>query len=377
MFFLLMSCLSAQSFFSMRGFGEELMTSDAASAGMGGLVIFSPRNPAYPIALNQTTLTASGLALADIGTDSNGSRLIGNGRPDFFQARLPLPASFRLGLGFAEWYNQDFGVYSESLADYRRSVAGLGGIYGLNASLGRSFGDYATIAVEYSRLLGTSTESWQMDVYNGNYVTLDSVEYNYSGDAVCLGAAGRLPSFRLWKQGPTAISLGGFYEKVLDFQIDSRTRTHQSTSESLGVPVAFPGRYGLGLTVSPVPDLKFSLEGIRQNASQITINDSTTGYFRDMQSIVLGGEYRLDEYHPLRLGLRLQNWYLAAAGNQPIKEVAITTGSAVPIMGFGSLDFSLEYARRTSAALQENVLRSQVTLYFEEPWKKRTRNWGY
>jgi hypothetical protein len=85
----------------------------------------------------------------------------------------------------------------------------------------------------------------------------------------------------------------------------------------------------------------------------------------------------LDEAHPLRLGLRWNDWYLNAAGGAPVREIALTGGSSFPIAGMGSFDFSLEYINRRAGTLQEHIARAGLTLYFEEPWNARRRRWGY
>ena len=361
----------------MRGFGEELLNSNANSSALGGLAVQSPRNPAYPINAVNSNVTVGALMLGSYGSDGKNNRLVGNGRPDFFRAQVPLPVGFHVGLGFSEWYNQDFAVYSESTSAYRRFVAGAGGIYDLNASLSRSFGRNAAIGLEYSGLIGSSSELWRFDAYQGNYVTYDSVNYDYHGDALRLGIMCRLPFLRFDRSSDSSVELGGFYEQVLDFGLDDWTRTHGTTSESIGRAVKFPARYGLGLTAFPAPDWKVCLEGIHQSASQITIGGSTPAAFTDALRVTLGAEYRLKEKYPLRFGLHWQNWYLKAADGTQVREIGLSAGSTAAIPGFGALDYSLEYANRNGGSLKENVLRAQLSLYFEEPWKKRTRNWGY
>jgi hypothetical protein len=361
------SCACGQSYFSMRGLGEESHVSDAASAGQGGLFSLSPRNPAYPVLFTGTDIRASVLLLGNYARNAQGQRLLGEGRPIFFRTRIPLPLNFRSGLGFAEWYNQDFDVYSESLT-YRRHVIGHGGIYDLDVSLARSFSQAVNVAVEYGYLFGASSELWRFDEYIGNFVTLDTIAYRYSGHAVRLGLAGKFS----WFQASAIV------EQVLFLNALSRVCTHGAIAESSTARVSFPARFGVGLCVTPTESWKFSLDVLTEpDSGRLRIADAQRPLFKNALRVVLGGEYLLDERHPLRFGLLYQDWYLKAAGGKTIGEIGVSMGSSLPLARLGSFDYALEYTSRGTQDLRENILRASLTLFFEEPWKKRTRNWGY
>jgi hypothetical protein len=363
----LATSLPGQSFFAMRGLGEQVFTSDAASEALGGLYALSPRNPAYPIAAVRTGLLASVQMQACHATGSSGQRLFGGGRPGFFRARVPLPLGFGIGLGFSELYNQDFDVYSESLAAFRRHVTGQGGIYGLDVAVSKNFFDRLSLACEYNRLLGGSSEYWRLDASEGGYVTMDTLSYAYSGDRLRLALAGTL--------GPVVAA--GFWEPVLNFSIASRLRTHGSSAESSEAQAGIPARWGGGVTFAPMPSLTFFLEGALQNSSAITIAGQTRSCFQNSWQGTLGAQYSPEGHLPVRIGLHYQSWYLKAAADQPIAEWAVSAGSSVPIAAAGAFDFALTYARRSSAALAENVLRAQLSLSYGEVWKPRARRWGY
>jgi hypothetical protein len=365
----LISFGSAQSFFSSRGFGEEMTYSDAASGALGGLFTASTRNPAYPLGTSKTNFTASALALGNLASDDSGHyRALGDVRPDYLKVRVPLPAGLRLGLGLSEWFNQDFDVYSDSYPAFRRHVVSKGGVYDLNGSVAASLFKTVSIAAEYNRLFGGSSELWRFDAFEGNYATFDTIQYSYAGDALTFGLYAQR-----W-----VVGLGGFYQPVLDFNLNSWVKTHGSVSEStIAEPVEFPARYGAGLVISPTASLKVFLEGSKRDAGQLTIGDSTRPEFHNSLEGVLGVQYMLDEVHPLRLGARWNNWYMSDAAGTPVREIAVTGGSSFPIAGLGSFDFSVEYMNRSGATIHENVVRAGLTLYFEEPWKARKRRWGY
>jgi hypothetical protein len=363
----LQSPVCAQSFFSSRGLGEQVYQSDAASQALGGLFSSSLRNPAYPVLATRSNFTVSALLLGNYAVQDSWQRLTGAGRPEFFRARIPLPWEFRLGLGFSDWYNQDFDVYSESLAAYRRRVVGRGGIYDLDVSLARSFFQSLSVGAEYCRLLGGSNELWRFDAYSGNYVTFDTIGYDYSGNALRFGLCGNL----------SLLSASAFYEQILGFDIESHIRTHGSLVLDTTLPVRMPARFGGSLAIAPAPGWRILLDVLTQNAAQSTIGGDTLPDLKNALRAVFGVQYLLNDRYPLRFGLRYHDWYLKAAQNRAIREIAVTAGSSLPLAGLGSFDFSLEYANQGTAALKENLLRANLTLYFEEPWKKRTRNWGY
>lgn len=360
---------SAQSFFSSRGFGEAVTYGDATSGALGGLFTASTRNPAYPLGTSKTNFTASALVLGDLASDDSGHYgALGDVRPAFLKVRVPLPVGFRLGLGLEEMFNQDFNVYSDSYPQYQRHVVSRGGVYDLNGSVAADLFKTVSIGAEYARLFGGSREIWRFDAFQGDYATFDTIQYSYAGDALTFGLYAQR-----W-----IVGLGGFYQPVLDFNVDSWVRTHGIVSEStIAEPVGFPARYGAGLVISPTASLKVFLEGSRSDDSKLTIGGTTQPEFHNSSEGVLGVQYMLDDVHPLRLGARWNEWYLSDAAGTQVKEIAGTGGSSFPIAGLGSFDFSLEYMYRFGATIHESVVRAGMTLYFEEPWMARKRRWGY
>ncbi|MEO0108379.1 MAG: hypothetical protein ABIK62_04325 [candidate division WOR-3 bacterium] len=365
-FFLTEASTYGQSFLAMRGFGEEVFTSDARSAGLGEAFVLSPRNPAYPARLSKTLLNVGLTALATIGTDGKDARFIGDGRPSFLRAQVPLPVGFRVGVGFSERFNQDFSVCSESLAEYQRDVIGRGGIYDLAVALGKQFGDRVAIAAEYCRVLGSAQEIWTLKAHAGNYVTTDSVSYGYHGNALRLGILGH----------HSILTASGFAENMLSFGLSSRTRTHGKTAETLAVRVEFPLRWGIGLSATAGRDLAFFLEAVTQPNSALSIEGSRPDWARDALRVSLGLEKRRAEGHVLRIGLHAQNWYTKAAKGGLIRELGVSAGSGTTIGGLGSLDYMADITLRSTASLRETVFRIGTSLCFEELWSKRSRRWG-
>jgi hypothetical protein len=158
-FFCILSFGYSQSFFSMRGFGEEILATDAVSSSLGGLVSLSRENPSYPIALNKTSFYANVLSGFVYGQQGTAKRMIYDIRPIRVQGKIPLPFESRIGLKISEMFNQNFNIYSDSLlfSGYwtRRHIIGKGGIYQLGANLSKSFfNNKFSLGAEYLRLFG-------------------------------------------------------------------------------------------------------------------------------------------------------------------------------------------------------------------------------
>ncbi|MCX8015241.1 MAG: hypothetical protein N2748_04405, partial [candidate division WOR-3 bacterium] len=111
---ILVSLINAQSFFSMKSFGEEILYSNAGAIGLGGLVSLHQENPSYPLELDKTTFSASVLSSLVYGKSGKSGRMVNDIRPMMVEGKIPLPYQFRIGVGLSEIFNQNFNVYSET-----------------------------------------------------------------------------------------------------------------------------------------------------------------------------------------------------------------------------------------------------------------------
>jgi hypothetical protein len=365
-------CIQGQSFFSMRGFGEQIIYTDAISSGLGGLVSLGRENPSFPLTLDKTTFYASIAPSFVFGQQNRMKRAIYDIRPIAVDGKIPLPYGFRIGLKLAEQFNQNFNIYSEStqFSNYwiRRHIIGQGGIYRIAGGISKSFFDQQlSLGFEYSKLLGQSMERWYFEVMNGSYITIDTINTNYSGNSIRFGALANI-SF---------ITLGVSVENILPGRISSKVISHGVVVDSVkGLKFTAPYNIGLGIIVNKLSGTKFFLDIFYENWSNTKFSDTlVTGYKNSMKYSV-AAEHWLNDIYPLRIGLRYYQTYLKDHLGNQINEIALTGGSSIKIPKFGFLDYSLEIMRRQGKELKETIGRINFSFSYDEAWKKRTRRWG-
>jgi hypothetical protein len=364
--------IKGQSFFSMRGFGEQLLYTDAYSSSLGGLVSLGRENPAFPIALEKTSFCASVTPDFVIGQESGASRVIYDIRPVSVDGKIPLPYGFRAGLKLSEQFNQNFNIYSEStqFSNYwiRRHIIGQGGIYRLTGGIGKSFFNRKlTLGFEYSKLLGQSMERWYFEVMNGNYITLDTINTNYSGNSIRFGAMANI-SF---------VTIGLSAENILPGRINGNIISHGTIVDSVrGLKYTAPYNIGIGMVIDKLPQTKFFLDIYYENWSNIKLADTLVSGYKNSVKYSIAAEHWLNDNYPLRIGLRYYQTYLEDHLGNQINEVALTGGSSIKIPKFGFFDYSLEIIQRRGKILKETIGRINFSFSYDEAWKKRTRRWG-
>lgn len=369
--FFIFGFTSAQSFFSSRGLGEEVLFNDARMRGVGGALALSYENPSYPLSLTKTRFNATINSNFLLGQEAAKTRFLVRAKPQYLKGIVPLPKNLRLRLGMSQKYDQEFDVYSDSFGFYRRHIKGSGGIY--NFSLGVSSAPLTSdkwqlaIGLDYHYSLGRAQEDWLFEVFPGNYLSIDTIKTHYSGQGLNFGFNSRLRFF----------DLGFFYELPFPYYAKSQIRSHSQITDSANLRIELPQGFGLGIKAPIGEKLSFYLDLFFKNYKKTTISDSIWTILRMTKKYSIGVEYFLTERHPLRFGFRHYDWNLLAQNNSPILENALTLGSSVPISKFGSWDFSLELIRRRGGELTELVGRFTMTLSFEEKWEKRKRRWGY
>jgi hypothetical protein len=370
---LILESMSAQSFFSMRGFGEEIICTDAAAGSLGSLVALSRENPAYPMIMNKTTFFATVQSNFVYGHENGQNRMIHDIRPVIVDGKIPFPYQFRVGITLSEMFNQNFDIYSDSIpfSGYwtRRHIIGQGGIYRIAVNAGKSFfKQKLTCGIEYSRLLGQGLERWYFEVLNGNYITIDSVYTNYSAHSLRFGACANI----------AFLSLGLYAEDILPGTINSRVISHGAVVDSVsGLQFNLPYGIGFGLGVNKLTNTKFYLDVLYKNWKETYLADTLITGFNNSLKVSFAVEHWLSDNYPLKVGIRYYTPYLSDRTGNQIHEYALTCGSSVPIPKFGTFDYSLEIIRRQGENLKETIGRINVSLLYEEIWKKRTRQWGY
>ena len=368
----------AQSFFNSNALGEVTPAGEARIAGLGDPSALSTLNPGIFVSLNQTSFHVSAVGAAILGIDSGNTRLLRDVRPAAFNVATPLPFQTRLFGGISQKFDQDFDVWSESLADtaYRRHIVGRGGIYALHAGLAKSLFDKVSIGAEYDHVLGGSRENWRFESEQGGATSTDTIEVDYVGNTLKVGGSFQSRVF----------SLAGYYEPPLNLSARRYKHVHGVINDTTRIyDISLPQSFSVATALSPTRRIGFDI-GITLypwHDATITQSDSVSSLgLKNVWRGSIGAEYDLDSLHPVRVGYSQQTWYydataqLTAAG-YPITEHGISFGTSVPIPTFGSLDVSGEVLYRSSSALKEVAGRLMLTLSYSEAWTKRARHWGY
>jgi hypothetical protein len=373
---LLAGLAPAQSSFNTQGLGEIGRAADARSAGLGASAALDWHNPAWLVELPRTRISATLLAAGTIGREDIGNRLVGTVRPAGFYGAVPLPLGGRLALGLDESFNHDFDIWTESLPNnpYRYHVNSRGGIYALKAGLAWSFLDAGCIGVEYARQLGAARENWRLEASGGTYISVDTVETDYTAHRLKAGAAAELGRF----------GAGAWFAPGYDLRVVSIRRVHGVISDSLSSRlVGIPWTAAGGISVAALDRLTFSAGAEYRPWSGITVDSGPSGAWRDALRLSGGLQFAFDTLHVLRLGYSGGGLYYDVGWRQPyqvdlpVTEHRLHLGTALPVTGFGALDVAVEVARRSSNVLSEYSARLLVTLAYREAWQRRTRRWGY
>ncbi|MCX7785232.1 MAG: hypothetical protein N2201_03250 [candidate division WOR-3 bacterium] len=370
LWFSIFNIINAQSFFSMRGFGEEILCTDAYANSLGGIISISRENPAQPIVLNKTNFYASLSNNIVFGKENNWQRTLYDFRPIMVEGKVPLPKRFRIGLKLAESFNQNFNIYSESIpiAGYwaQRHIIGQGGIYRITLNSAKTFTKpNLSLGIDYSYLIGQEIEHWIFEIAAGNYITRDTIITNYSAQSLRFGILSD------W----SFLTVGFHIEDILPGTIKDHTKSHGTSAETTFM-FNLPYALGCGLSYNKLQNTDFYIDFLYKNWRKAQIKENYVSTFQNSMKYSFGVEHWLSANHPLRLGLKYYQSYLLDHTNYQIKEYGLTCGSSILIPKFGGFDYSLELFLRQGKKVKETIVRLNLSLSYEETWKKRTRRWG-
>ncbi len=358
-----------QSFLNTGGLGAVSPPADARIGALGSPSALSYLNPGAVLGLSQVAFTGTFEATGVVGTDAAGSRFIGNVRPSGFHAAVPLPLGLKLRLGLDQRFDQDFDVWSESLeqTEYRHHVTGRGGIHDLRAGASWSLGRVAAVGVEYARLLGASREDWRLELPGYGYTTTDTVELDYSANALRVGSMVRLGR----------VDLAAYYEPGISFGARSLRRVNGIIEDSVVEHrITLPHAAAFGVAISASERLTFLAGADYRPWSSIALNDTTLPGARDAITASLGTELLIGRV-PARAGYSYRQLYYATRSGEAVDEHRIHLGAGIPIPDFGSLNLCAEVGRRVTDGIAETAGRIGLSLSYHEAWSRRTRRWGY
>lgn len=164
---ILIIALVGASVFSLNGLGEDMSVFRLPFTEIGRNTVISMQlKPEFTI-LNQ-------------GSDFRG---IFWTHPFQFSLTAPIGKGFAVSLGNLERFDQSFDVYfqEDALDIYLEGDGGIDELYGSAAKVFPA----GEIAVRGSYLFGNASEIWQYSM--GGYQLVDSLDYSYTGKALCIG----------------------------------------------------------------------------------------------------------------------------------------------------------------------------------------------
>ncbi|MEO0009452.1 MAG: hypothetical protein ABIK22_03750 [candidate division WOR-3 bacterium] len=368
---LIFTALTAQSFFNPNGLGEVTLPADARFIALGNPSALTPWNPGNYFDLTQTriklTLTGTGLT----ARQHYYQRALGTVRPTGIYAAVPLPTHTRLLLSVDSRFNQDFDVWSESLADtvLRFHIVSRGGIHSFNFGVSQPLFNRLCLGAQFQQLIGGSRENWHY--WAEGLVATDTIEIDYSARTFRLGAAGRL----------ARLTLTGFYDLPFQLTATRFKHLHGVASDSLrNYRIHLPATLSFGFTAGPFYKTQISTGFELRNWANTTIDNLPAGY-QNVWRASIGIEYEQFPGYPFRLGYSTGRWYCSTVAGGRISESAVHLGTGVLLPKFGTLDIAGEVIFRKGETpagfISETAGRLHLTIAYEESWKKRTRRWGY
>jgi hypothetical protein len=355
----------------MNGLGEVTPPADARSIAVGNPLALSFASPGNFIDLSATTIKISVTGSGLIARQQGNERALGMVKPGAAYAAVPVFNRSRILVSVDSRFNQDFDVWSESLADttIRYHIVNRGGIYALNIGVAQSLLNHICIGAQFGQLIGGSRENWHY--WTQGIVATDTIEINYTGSSFRLGSLFRYSNF----------ALGATFDLPLNLTATRYKHLHGVAGDSLaGYRLRLPATLSFGIVAGPFARTVLNAGLEIRNWANSTINGAGAGYRNGWRGSI-GGEYELFPGHPVRLGYSNTRWYCSSVTGDPISEMGFHFGTGIPLPKFGALDIAGEVAFRKGKTprgqLQETVGRINVTLAYEELWAKRSRRWGY
>jgi hypothetical protein len=367
----LFSASPAQSFFNLNGLGEVTQPQDARTIAIGNPLALTIANPGNFIELSRTTIKTSVLGTGIIAHQHGNKRAQATVRPGALYTALPVFNRSRILFSVDSRFNQDFDVWSESIADTttRYHIVNRGGVYALNIGIAQSILNHICLGAQFQQLLGGTRENWHY--WAEGIVATDTIEIDYTGRSFRLGSAVRF----------SILTLGATWDLPFNLTAVSYKHLHGVATDSLTTyHLHLPSTLNFGISARPNAKATINAGLEIRNWANTTINHNPSGYQNTWRGAV-GIEYDFFPGYPVRFGYSKSRWYYNTVAGQPISESGICLGAGIPLPKFGALDIAAELLFRNGRTpggwLGETAGRLNITLAYEEYWAKRTRRWGY
>ncbi|MCS7258425.1 MAG: hypothetical protein NZ601_03530 [candidate division WOR-3 bacterium] len=360
----------SQSFFAMKGLGEECLSADAYAQSLGNLSALTYENPAGSFDLKATHITGTLVNNFVLGKEGRKTRLITDIRPQLMRFKFPVVKRLKLGFKLSEVFNQNFEVYSDSIphGNYwaRRYIKGFGGIYNLSSSLGYELIPQTLSAgIEYGKLLGASLENWKFEILGGSNLTSDTVFNYYTGQNLRLGILVNYQN----------LILGFIVEDLLNLAVTEKIVSHNTVvSSNDSIKIKLPRSVSFGISYQ-FSNARIFSECFFRNWRNATLNNNLLNYENSFK-VALGFEYLVNERYPIRAGTHYYRSYIKDRTRTNITQLGLSLGSRISLPNFGGIDYSLKFLHRYGRILKEDIWGFTLSLSYEELFKRRTRRWG-
>jgi len=354
---------NAQSFFSTRGLGEEILSFDAFQSSLGKTYIFSYENPAFPLDLKNTITMGNINQQILFARERENRRLLYQFLIDYVKILIPGFYQTNWGLGLRRRFSQDFDIYSETRDSYYWHIIGRGGINSLSFSLGKRIRDIFAFGISYNYLFGGSEEVWSFETEE-KVLTQETIFGQYQGSSYQFSLLGRIGN----------LQLGGGGEIFPSFRYQGYLSVPSETTKK---EIKIPAIFNLGLAYNLNEYRRIFFGGNLKNWRKIKLDGKEFPIFTNGLLISIGFLDYWQEKIPFRIGYAENFWYLLSKSGRRIGESSLTFGTSIKIPKFGFFDLNLETFYRRGGELKEIGVKLLTSPRFDETWKKRERRWGY
>jgi hypothetical protein len=350
--------VEAGSIFSFNGQGYPLRRLDARATGMGGtgralvdgsnLASF---NPALLGGFQRPAMFAQFALQRRSVKDANTSLAVADG--DVAGIKVVFPFHFRgaFSVGVEALTDVDITVVDTLGTGGERHLLGLKGTGGIGAivfGFGQKVGDKLFIGAQADLMVvGTLTESWSKDLFNDTqaFFSLDNVTRSQKGAQFTLGVVFTPSNLSI---AVVAKPKATVTQRIL---LENRLTSNAITASAVETKreIRFPATIGFGLAYAKSRRWVAAVD-----AEYAAWADTGPGR-HDMFEVAAGIQYQTRPGNSLGIGRRYdimggvyrRTLYFATTSGDPISEIGVSAGLAVPFKGnSGAFRWTVELGRR-------------------------------
>lgn len=395
------------------GFGQLSDQTFGNSKAMGGIAYglrngshINAANPASYSAVDSLTLLFDmGMSLQNTNFKENGIRANAkNSTVDYIATQFRLSKGLGITAGFIPFSTTGYNIsntdpeeigkdqYGESIYT-TRNFSGEGGLQQIFVGLGYNIFSNLSIGVNFSYLYGDITHTASTAFNNSSATTSSWAEQiSVSDYKLDLGIQYTKPLGEKHK-----VTLGAVYSLAHDLNSDgyrfvetynSNSTLQSQTIDTLKNVCSLPTTIGVGATYTYDNRLTVGFDYTFQKWESVKFPKTENnkyiikeGQFSNRTKLSVGAEYLPDLYSRnylkrirYRIGAHYATPYAKVDGKEGAREYGVSFGFGLPIFRYNQksiLNISGQYVKvspKTSGMLEENCLRINVGLTFDERW---------